>query len=365
MVEGQRALAVGEPAEGDQPDEIVRTARQPARAGAEHEFPDDVLDGLQPADVPALELKVDGLHRARDVEHDLDGDPLAGDPRLGLPRLRPGQPGDHQAQAQSVEIRQPAARSRCASVTGSPLRSVTLEKTAAGRCLRTIAPPEHADAKGHEDQPEPENRIEMRSRKQPCYSCPPGSSLGVNRAGHRRPSATAAPGSRTRVPGRSPGRSGPRSGCCPAYLTRSADSRNSASRTDRSGGNDRTRPHVAQEFLGRLLGGPDPRRVLDVLADDAGQPQVEFLDQAARPGGPRRAGPPGPRWAISSGVCRRGSTGRRLRRRSTTTASDGEQDAARPAATSQADRDGLRHRPGVAPSARDWRGSGLRPRGPT
>ena len=133
VIEGQRTLAVGEPPEGDEPDEIIRAARQSARAGAEHEFLNDVLDGVQPADVAAFELKVDGLHRAGNVEHDLDGDPLAGNPRFRLPRLRPGQPGDHQAQAQSVEIRQARARSRCASVTGRPLRSVTLEKTAAGR----------------------------------------------------------------------------------------------------------------------------------------------------------------------------------------------------------------------------------------
>ena len=80
MIEGQRTFAVGEPAEGDQSDEIIRAARQSARAGAEHELLNDVLDGVQPADVPAFELKVDRLHRAGNVEYDLDGNPLAGDP---------------------------------------------------------------------------------------------------------------------------------------------------------------------------------------------------------------------------------------------------------------------------------------------
>ena len=80
VIEGQRTFAVGESAEGDESDEIIRAARQSARAGAEHEFLNDVLDGVQPADVPAVELKVDGLHRAGNVEHDLDGDSLAADP---------------------------------------------------------------------------------------------------------------------------------------------------------------------------------------------------------------------------------------------------------------------------------------------
>ena len=39
-----------------------------------------MLDGVEPADVPAVELKVDGLHRAGNVEHDLNGDSLAADP---------------------------------------------------------------------------------------------------------------------------------------------------------------------------------------------------------------------------------------------------------------------------------------------
>ena len=78
VIERQRTLAVGESAEGDESDEVIRAARQSARAGAEHEFLNDVLDRFKPADVPAFELEVDGFHRAGNVEHDLDGDPLAG-----------------------------------------------------------------------------------------------------------------------------------------------------------------------------------------------------------------------------------------------------------------------------------------------
>ncbi len=76
VIEGQRALAVGEPSKGDEPDEIIRAARQSARARSEHEFLDHMLDGVEPADVLALELKVDGLHRTGNIEHDLDGDSL-------------------------------------------------------------------------------------------------------------------------------------------------------------------------------------------------------------------------------------------------------------------------------------------------
>ena len=77
VIEGQGTLAVGESPECDESNEIIAAARQPARARADHEFLDDVLDGLQPADIPPFELKVDGFHRAGHVEHDLDGDPLA------------------------------------------------------------------------------------------------------------------------------------------------------------------------------------------------------------------------------------------------------------------------------------------------
>ena len=154
VIEGQRALAVGESPEGDEPDQIIGPARQSARARAEHEFLDDVLDGVQPADVLAFELKVEGLHRAGNVEHDLDGDPFAGDPRFRLPRLRPGQPGDHQAQAQSVEIRQAAPQ---------PLRQrdgKTLEIGHAGENRRRPPPADEiatrarASATGASDQPE-------------------------------------------------------------------------------------------------------------------------------------------------------------------------------------------------------------------
>src|SRR5262249_62301043 len=104
VVEGQRALAVGETPEGDEPKEIVRAPRQSARTRTESEFLDNVLDGVQPAHVAAFELKVDGLHGAGNIEHQLDGNALTGNSRLSLPSLRPGHPGDHQAQAQSIKI---------------------------------------------------------------------------------------------------------------------------------------------------------------------------------------------------------------------------------------------------------------------
>ncbi len=62
-----------------------------------------------------------------------------------------------------------------------------------------------------------------------------------------------------------------------------------------------TRTHVAQEFLRRLLGGSDPGRVLNILADDAGQPQIEFLEQAA-PGRFSASKSARAACAISSGV---------------------------------------------------------------
>ena len=43
----------------------------------------------------------------------------------------------------------------------------------------------------------------------------------------------------------------------------------------------RARPHVSQEFLRRLLGGADARCVFDILTDDAGEPQIELLDETA------------------------------------------------------------------------------------
>ena len=105
MIECERTLAVGEPPECDKPNEIVWPSGQSAGARAEHEVLDDVLDGLKPADVPAAQLKIDGLHRAGNVEHHLDGNSLAGNPRFRLPRLRPGQTDNEQAQAQPVQIR--------------------------------------------------------------------------------------------------------------------------------------------------------------------------------------------------------------------------------------------------------------------
>jgi len=97
VIEGQGTFAVGEPPEGDEPDQIINPALQSARPRPEHEFRNDMLDSVEPADVSAVELKVDGLHRAGNVEHDLDGDSLAADPCFRLPRLRPGQAGYHQA----------------------------------------------------------------------------------------------------------------------------------------------------------------------------------------------------------------------------------------------------------------------------
>ena len=94
-----------------------------------------------------------------------------------------------------------------------------------------------------------------------------------------------------------------------------------------------TRPHVAQEFLCRLLGGPDPGRVFDILANDAGEPQIEFLDKPS----PREILRQQERerlCAISSADRRRGSIGRRLRRRSATTAKIASKPAT-PAAASQ------------------------------
>ena len=276
VIEGQRTLAVGEPPEGDEPDEIIRAARQSARAGAEHEFLDDVLDGLQPADVPALELKVDGLHRAGNVEHDLDGDPLAGNPRFRLPRLRPGQPGNHQAQAQSVEIRQ-AASQPLRQGDGKTFEIGHAGENRRGSPLRTKSPPERAHRDGCEDQPE--RRIESK--------CVHGNDLapldpfsirqGAGHHGSRRRlqvDELVCPGdclvnlTLTRLlPGVLD-----QVGCLQEFRELDGTLRRKRG----------PRPHVAQEFLRRLLGGPDPRRVLNILADDAGEPQIEFLDQAAR-----------------------------------------------------------------------------------
>ena len=80
MVECQRALAVGKATKSDHTDQIIGPAREPAGTRSRHEFLNDVLHRVQPADIPARELKVEGLHRAGNVEHDLDGDPLTADP---------------------------------------------------------------------------------------------------------------------------------------------------------------------------------------------------------------------------------------------------------------------------------------------
>ncbi len=152
VIERERAFAVGEPAEGDHSDQIVGPAGKAASSGTEHEIRDHVLDGLEPADVAAVELKIDGLHRAGHVEHQLDGDALAGNPRFGFARLRPCQPDNHQAEAESKDVG-PQAAQRCASVTGRSLSSATLENSAAALGLAAQPPPNDPQGDGEEDQP--------------------------------------------------------------------------------------------------------------------------------------------------------------------------------------------------------------------
>ena len=79
--------------------------------------------------------------------------PWPRNPRFGLPRLRPGQPGNHQAQAQSVEIRQ-AASQPLRQGDGKTFEIGHAGENRRGPPLRTKSPPERAHRDGREDQPE-------------------------------------------------------------------------------------------------------------------------------------------------------------------------------------------------------------------
>ncbi len=117
MIESQRAFAVGKTSEGDEPDKIVRAAGQSAALAwkLSTEFPNDVLHRRQPADVAPRQLKIERVHRTRNVEHDFDGDPFAGDARFRLPRLRPRQAGNHEAEPRRENVGKFASQPLCQS----------------------------------------------------------------------------------------------------------------------------------------------------------------------------------------------------------------------------------------------------------
>ena len=74
VIERQRREAVRVRCEGDQTDEVVRTALE--SIGAADEIPHDGLDGLEPADRPAAPLEILGEHAAGAVDDELDRDAL-------------------------------------------------------------------------------------------------------------------------------------------------------------------------------------------------------------------------------------------------------------------------------------------------
>ena len=197
----------------------------------------------------------------------------------------------------------------------------------------------------------------MRSPKPPCSSGHP-----LNSA-RRRPLGRRQPGSRTRAPGRSPGRSAPPRACCPAYLTRSAASRKSASRTERSGGKT-ARDRMSRRNSSVVCSGARIPVVSSTYwRTMPGEPQVEFLDQAARREVLREQARQGcvgdllgslpprlDRPALPPAEHHKAEDGEHAGRRRPRPASPARWSAARPAA---------------APSARASRGSALRSPAPT
>ena len=85
--------------------------------------------------------------------------PSPRDPRFRLPRLRPGQADDHQAQAQSIEIRQ-AASQPLRQRDGKTLEIGHARENRRGPRLRTKSPPERRQRNRRDEQPE--RRIESK-----------------------------------------------------------------------------------------------------------------------------------------------------------------------------------------------------------
>jgi hypothetical protein len=99
-VQGQRRAGVGVAGEADQADGIVRAA-----GGEVAEHP---LDHLEPVLLLPLVGQVERRHRAGDVDHHADGDPLGADAALLVGRARPGQGQGEQRRGQrQAQVGQP------------------------------------------------------------------------------------------------------------------------------------------------------------------------------------------------------------------------------------------------------------------
>ena len=149
VIERQWAFRFDETAEIDQADQIVRPARQPALAG------DEIAEGFfhhrQAVGLFAVQLEIEGLHRAGAIDDHFDGHPFGAHAQFSFP-LRPA--------SATTSIAMPARNiqgknrlTRLAHVTGSPSSKAAPNTTRPGTAASAKQEPSARRQRNQEQEP--------------------------------------------------------------------------------------------------------------------------------------------------------------------------------------------------------------------